>query len=55
MLHRAPRTALCAMHVWVILLSCGVQTTFRVGLALLKGVERELLTADFEQVRHDCI
>lgn len=28
-----------------------LQTTFRVGLALLTGVERELLTADFEQVR----
>lgn len=27
-----------------------VQTTFRVGLALLKGVEKELLSADFEQV-----
>jgi hypothetical protein len=27
-----------------------LQTTFRVGLALLTGVERELLTADFEQV-----
>lgn len=27
-----------------------MQTTFRVGLALLTGVERELLTADFEQV-----
>lgn len=33
-----------------------VQTTFRVGLALLKGVEKELLSADFEQVRccHCC-
>ncbi len=28
----------------------GVQTTFRVGLALLRGVEAELCTADFEQI-----
>jgi len=32
-----------------------VQTTFRVGLALLKGVEQELLSADFEQVSLMCM